>query len=139
MLGSKNYREFFKIPFKDIYGYANTLYGMETLKWNFDPNLKPNEKRCFKIKAKILSVMSKVYFCIYKDRTDWGEKYPDIPESGALYLNDLWVAMFNQKLLKYNLKEVQEKTLRAVTTIDCNSHTMEPIKYTFRIKVSISF
>jgi len=84
----------------------------------------------------ILDIMTPVYFCVYRAKADWSWEGPSLNPGRALYINDLWVAMLNFKLHKYNLAFAQEITLRTVKKIDCNAHTMEPIKYEFRVQVS---
>jgi len=133
--GSKNYKEYLRIEYKDVYGYSNVLYGMEKLKWHGDQSKKPSESRCFKIEAYILGVKSPVYFCVFNQRADWSNQERDLSTSEALYVNELWVSMINYKLHEYNLGIAREKMLRTVKKVDCNAHIMEPIKYEYRIRV----
>jgi len=75
-----------------------------------------------------------IFFCVFYARSDWVRK-TRLKTSQAMYVNDLWVAMLNKRLLAYKLKNAQDKILGSVGKIDCNSHVMEPIKYEYRNRV----
>ena len=118
-------------------GYASVLYNREELPWKGNIKEKPNEIRCFRFQAKIPGNPDEItfYFCIYNKRTDWGGRRDKISLSQAMYINDNWVAALNMKLHTFNLEENQEKMKRTVASVDCNSHTMEPIKFEIRLRV----
>jgi len=134
----KDYKVFQIIPYKDIIGYSNVIYGMETIDWKLNPKFKPNERRCFKILAMLSNDETKIYFCVYYSRTDWRRK-EKLNRDQGMYVNELWVANINKSLLRFNLETSQEKLLRLEDKIDCNSHVMDPVKIEFRNHVKISF
>jgi len=133
---SKNNKKYLELTFSDIYGYANTLYGMEELPWKLDPILKPSEFRCFKLLIKIDDSINPVYFCVENPRQDWERKGTiSLPE--ATYVNNLWVSILNYKIHLFNLKHAKETMIKKYKhdSLDCNSHVMEPIKYQYRNEV----
>jgi hypothetical protein len=131
---SKKYQKYLEISYSDVYGYANVLYGFDKLPWKLKPEDKPSEFRCFKFTAKVLDVLTNIYFCVMNERQDW-KKEKTLSVSDAAYSNDLWVAQLNYKLHLFNLKASQELMVRTVKDMDCNEHVMEPIKYEYRNNV----
>ncbi len=133
---SRKYKKYLEIYYRDVYGYANVLYGFsDALPWKLDPKIKPSEFRCFKFTAKVFNSMTNVYLCVINERQDW-QKRKKLNLSTASYVNDNWVAVFNYKLHMYNLKFAQDLMVHTVKDLDCNSHIMEPIKYEYRKNVS---
>jgi len=131
---SKKYKKHIEIHFNDVYGYANVLYGMEKLPWKLDPTKKPSGFRCFKLTAKVLDVLTDIFFCVMNERQDWHNKTTlNIPD--ATYENDLWVAQLNYKLHLFNLIAAQDLMIYTQKDLDCNAHIMEPIKYEYRVHV----
>ena len=130
----KDYKNYFKIPFKDIFGFGSTLYGKEVLPWKLDIQDKPNEFRCFKITAKISDEKTPIYFCVFYEKEDW-ERKSRLNTSEAMYTNDIWVSSLNRKILAYKLALSQDKVERTESDLDCNAHIMEPIKIEYRNRV----
>ena len=131
---SKKYKKYLEVSFNDIYGYANVLYGMEKLPWKLPPNKKPSEFRCFKFEAKVLEVMTNIYFCVMNERQDWHMK-TQLNLVDATFENDLWVAQLNYKIHLFNLIAAQALMVHTQKELDCNAHIMEPIKYEYRNNV----
>ena len=127
----KDFKKYLTISYKDIIGYTNTLLGKEKLPWKLDKIDKPDDVRCLKVTYKTGEKPDMIYFCVYYGRSDW-ERKKKLDKYSANYTVDMWAAMINKRILSFNLKQAQNKMLRSVSSVNCNSHIMEPIKFTFR-------
>jgi hypothetical protein len=129
------YKEFMKVKYPRFNGYSLVLMTRDEMHWEGEKTAKPDDSRCFKIEVKPEEELSFHFFCVYYDRNDMRRKFL-LNSIKADYVNDIWVSRINMKLHVIKLKQSQEKVVRAVGPLDCNSHILEPIKYEIRMRVS---
>jgi len=136
MKHEKDYKEYIVIKYANIDGYSITIQGKEKLPWKGNKKLKPREERCLKFVTRMDGKPHDTYFCVFYSRADW-TRSKQLSIKVASFINEIWVSMINKQLLEFNLKDSQDKMLRTINDIHCNSHIMEPIKIEYRSKVMI--
>jgi len=104
--------------------------------WEGEKTAKPDDSRCFKIEIKPEEDLVFHFFCIYYDRNDIRRRFL-LNNIKSDYVNDIWVSRINMKLHVVKLKHSQDKIIRAVGPLDCNSHLLEPIKFEIRMRYLI--
>lgn len=133
-----SYKEYLKVKYPRFNGYSLVLMNRDLMNWEGQKNAKPDDSRCFKIEVKPEEELFKHFFCVYYDRNDIRRKYL-LNNIKSDYVNDIWVSRINMKLHVIKLKLSQEKVIRAIGPLDCNSHILEPIKYEIRMRVIYVF
>jgi len=128
-----SYKEHLKAKYPRFNGYSLVLMTRDVMPWEGEKSAKPDYSRCFKIEIKPEEELIFHYFCVYYDRNDMRRKFL-LNNIKADYVNDIWVSRINMKLHFIKFKISQEKVLRALGPLDCNSHILEPIKFEIRMR-----
>jgi hypothetical protein len=129
-----SYKEYLKVKYPRFNGYSLVLMTRDIMHWEGTKHTKPDDSRCFKIEVKPEQDLFKHIFCVYYDRNDIRRKYL-LNNIKSDYVNNIWASRINMKLHVIKLKASQEKVIRAVGPLDCNSHILEPIKFEIRMRV----